>query len=685
MSQNGAQEESNPDDPDRRTAAPHGSTTAPHRDRREPSRPSATGGRPRRDPAPTRLIVQRGLFFGPSALVPEDLYSVVERGGARRERHRVVARPGTARSAPTPTSGRFHATYWQRWTAVGEVEVTARVSGTGRVRLMASDANKVWRIVAAEDVHDADGLGVRLVGQIDRFVDGGGLWLELDHRVRPADRRGRAVDASPRPGRSGRRPWSSAPTTASTTASTRWPRWPTTRRRCDVVDVGASWSTRAATRWSRAPGSPRSRRGSATGCATCASPTWAARAGSPAACSTPPPATRPTTRDVLLMDDDVLLRAGDPRAAHRVRRLHHAPDDRRRADAQPAAPRAPAHLRRVRRARDAAGRACRAGRARRGRTCSGSTSGSCRSMQDRRVDTEYNGWWSCLIPAAIVRAIGYPLPLFFQWDDIEFGYRARAHGFPTVALPGAGVWHADFGWKDWDEWHRYFNMRNGLITAALHSRFSMQRIGRTLGTLLGAVPGRHAVRAGGDADPGRRGLPRRPRGAATTARPRPRRRSGGSGRRTRRRVMRPMSRAVERRLPRAAGRPGRQRARHTSVLTWLKRVAYHLTDRAVHRVGHRARRATRTGGTCRRSGARSSPTCPSRACACAPGTGPGPGAGQARGQVAGAAGDRGPEGRGAVPGGDGPPDEPGELGAAVRVGYAELISRGGARRRGSGA
>ncbi len=104
--------------------------------------------------------------------------------------------------------------------------------------------------------------------------------------------------------------------------------------------------------------------------------------------------------------------------------------------------------------------------------------------QERRVDTEYNGWWSCLVPAAIVRAIGYPLPLFFQWDDVEFGYRARAHGFPTVALPGAGVWHADFGWKDWDEWHRYFNMRNGLITAALHTGFSTKRILGHMGKLL---------------------------------------------------------------------------------------------------------------------------------------------------------------------------------------------------------
>jgi galactofuranosylgalactofuranosylrhamnosyl-N-acetylglucosaminyl-diphospho-decaprenol beta-1,5/1,6-galactofuranosyltransferase len=105
--------------------------------------------------------------------------------------------------------------------------------------------------------------------------------------------------------------------------------------------------------------------------------------------------------------------------------------------------------------------------------------------QELRVDAEYNGWWSCLIPAAVVREIGYPLPLFFQWDDVEFGYRARAHGFPTVTLPGAGVWHADFGWKDWDEWHRYFNLRNGLIMSALHTGFSTKRINARVGHLLG--------------------------------------------------------------------------------------------------------------------------------------------------------------------------------------------------------
>jgi galactofuranosylgalactofuranosylrhamnosyl-N-acetylglucosaminyl-diphospho-decaprenol beta-1,5/1,6-galactofuranosyltransferase len=102
------------------------------------------------------------------------------------------------------------------------------------------------------------------------------------------------------------------------------------------------------------------------------------------------------------------------------------------------------------------------------------------NRQERRLDAGYNGWWSCLIPYEVVQATGYPLPFFFQWDDAEYSYRARAHGFPTVTLPGAGVWHADFHWKDWDEWHRYFNLRNSIITAALHSPFNLNLLSRVL-------------------------------------------------------------------------------------------------------------------------------------------------------------------------------------------------------------
>jgi galactofuranosylgalactofuranosylrhamnosyl-N-acetylglucosaminyl-diphospho-decaprenol beta-1,5/1,6-galactofuranosyltransferase len=99
-----------------------------------------------------------------------------------------------------------------------------------------------------------------------------------------------------------------------------------------------------------------------------------------------------------------------------------------------------------------------------------------KAQQDIRVDAAYNAWWTCLIPSEVVEAIGYPLPMFFQWDDIEYGLRAREAGFPTVTLPGAGVWHADFAWKNWDDWSRYFSFRNSLITSALHSEFDRRRI-----------------------------------------------------------------------------------------------------------------------------------------------------------------------------------------------------------------
>ncbi|MGH3427656.1 MAG: hypothetical protein ACRDQZ_08835 [Mycobacteriales bacterium] len=70
--------------------------------------------------------------------------------------------------------------------------------------------------------------------------------------------------------------------------------------------------------------------------------------------------------------------------------------------------------------------------------------------QDIRVDAEYNGWWACLIPSEVVAAIGYPLPLFFQWDDID--------------------------------WYRYFNLRNTLIVHALYGRPNRTDTARFLST-----------------------------------------------------------------------------------------------------------------------------------------------------------------------------------------------------------
>lgn len=87
-----------------------------------------------------------------------------------------------------------------------------------------------------------------------------------------------------------------------------------------------------------------------------------------------------------------------------------------------------------------------------------------------RMDTDYNGWWFCLIPTATLRDAGLALPAFIKWDDAEYCLRARAHGYPTVTLPGAALWHVS--WLDKDDsidWQAYFHARNRFVAALLHS------------------------------------------------------------------------------------------------------------------------------------------------------------------------------------------------------------------------
>ncbi len=90
-------------------------------------------------------------------------------------------------------------------------------------------------------------------------------------------------------------------------------------------------------------------------------------------------------------------------------------------------------------------------------------------MLHRRIDVDYNGWWMCMIPRQVAEELGQPLPLFIKWDDSEYGLRAGEHGYPTVTLPGAAIWH--MAWSDKDDaidWQAYFHLRNRLVVAALH-------------------------------------------------------------------------------------------------------------------------------------------------------------------------------------------------------------------------
>ena len=84
---------------------------------------------------------------------------------------------------------------------------------------------------------------------------------------------------------------------------------------------------------------------------------------------------------------------------------------------------------------------------------------------------DFQPWWMCLVPRAVVEAIGLPMPFFLKWDDVEFGLRAKAAGFGSVVLPGAVVWHDSWVGKDAESgWQAYFLLRNRIVTALLDDR-----------------------------------------------------------------------------------------------------------------------------------------------------------------------------------------------------------------------
>ncbi|AHH93542.1 galactofuranosyl transferase GlfT2 [Kutzneria viridogrisea] len=94
----------------------------------------------------------------------------------------------------------------------------------------------------------------------------------------------------------------------------------------------------------------------------------------------------------------------------------------------------------------------------------------------RRIDVTYNGWWMCLFPREVVEQTGMPLPLFIKWDDSEYSLRALHKGYPTVSLPGSAVWHMPWTDKnDATDWQAYFHTRNRLILAALHSPYDVRK------------------------------------------------------------------------------------------------------------------------------------------------------------------------------------------------------------------
>jgi galactofuranosylgalactofuranosylrhamnosyl-N-acetylglucosaminyl-diphospho-decaprenol beta-1,5/1,6-galactofuranosyltransferase len=418
-------------------------------------------------------VVQRLMFASPSPQAPGELYARGEWGAVRCERRRVIIEPD-ARMSTNTYFGRLPASYLQRWTPIRKLEAVLRVQGGGRIEIHASDAAGKPRILSTLEVNARTEQEVRLDTVLDRFMDGGSIWVEAvtageEFVIEDC----RWITAQPRRNR---------PTSVVICTFNRPDDCLNTMLALGedsevlqaldevyVVDQGTE-TAQSREGFDKVVGlyggKLRYLRQPNLGGAGGFTRGMFEITGQPAS----------EHANILFMDDDVLLEpetvlrmtafanqatepvivGGQMLYLYHPNRLHIGAETVDLDALRPGVPVAGA-MHNV---------------------------DLTKKLPHQRLNAGYNAWWCCLIPAEVVSEIGLPLPMFFQWDDIEYGTRANRHGFATVTLPGAAVWHADFAWKDWDDWARYFSLRNSLITSALHSDFSGKQAGKALGKQL---------------------------------------------------------------------------------------------------------------------------------------------------------------------------------------------------------
>ncbi|HET9138252.1 glycosyltransferase [Actinophytocola sp.] len=405
-------------------------------------------------------VVQRVMFASPSPKAPDQLYRKGLWGAVRCERHRAVIEPD-ARLSTNTYFGRLPAGYLQRWTGVRDLEAVFRVRGAGRLEIHASDAEGQPRILSTLEVRAETEQEVRLPAVLDRFMDGGLIWVEAvtaGEELTIEDCRWVAA-APPR----------TRPTSVVICTYNRADDCLATMRALGedsevlrlvdhvyVVDQGTDtvrsredFDKVAALYEGKLHYLQQPNLGGAGGFSRGMYEVTGQETGKQA--------------NILLMDDDVLL---EPETVLRMTAFANQASEPTIVGGQMLYLYHPNRL-------HVSAETADLPRLRPGVPTDGAQNNIdlTKKLPHKRVNAGYNAWWSCLIPAEVVDRIGLPLPMFFQWDDIEYGIRAGGHGFATVTLPGAAVWHADFTWKDWDDWARYFSLRNSLITSALHSDF----------------------------------------------------------------------------------------------------------------------------------------------------------------------------------------------------------------------
>jgi galactofuranosylgalactofuranosylrhamnosyl-N-acetylglucosaminyl-diphospho-decaprenol beta-1,5/1,6-galactofuranosyltransferase len=416
-----------------------------------------------------QLLAQRAFFAAPFPEAPDDLYSFSAEGVVERARERVVIQPH-ARLTTNTFFGRFPASYWQRWTEATQVEVSAIVQGTGRVSIRASDSVGDVRTVATVMVEGAQHEQVRLRAPIDRFVDGGAMWLDAftgeDALVLDRARWSIGKPERVRPIAVVICTYNRADDCLHTLKTLSLD--DTTLSMVDAVYVVDQGNDTVDSR----PGFADIQHALGPKVHYLQQPNLGGAGGFTRGLCEVMGIDQADQAHVLFMDDDIML---EPDTVVRLTTFANCTTAPTIVGGQMLYLLHPDQLHVGAEATDLT--ILRAGLPVRDALVQADLT---KQRQDIRVDAEYNAWWACLVPSEVVAAIGYPLPLFFQWDDIEYGLRARSHGFPTVTLAGAGVWHADFHWKDWDDWPRYFSLRNSLIVNALYGRVNRTDTARFL-------------------------------------------------------------------------------------------------------------------------------------------------------------------------------------------------------------
>ncbi len=91
--------------------------------------------------------------------------------------------------------------------------------------------------------------------------------------------------------------------------------------------------------------------------------------------------------------------------------------------------------------------------------------------------------WTCIcIPKAVITKINLPLPIFFKFDDIEYGRRLDCKIIP---IPGISIWHQTF--STYPLSYCYYTMRNRLVTLSCLNELNPISIDNAFNCILSEI------------------------------------------------------------------------------------------------------------------------------------------------------------------------------------------------------